>query len=169
MLISFLLLVLTDFTSDIQQEIDEIKCSPLRRREISKHMVLGKTSQIIIITTENAKAQRQKLIRETSNRFLGFHRYQRFYFSSIPITRIGFLVVWSRCDASRNSRMNLFWGCQAAAWLSTISLLLLAFLVNVSHTLSFPILHGQSSSRGALLCPSYLIQGSGLSRLLCGT
>lgn len=132
-------------------------------------MALGTTSQIIIITTETEKAQGQKLIKENFNRFLGFPLYQRFYFSSFPITHVGLLVVRSRCDASRNSRMNLFWGCQAAAWPSTISLLLLAFLVNVSHTLSFPILHGQSSSRGALLCPSYLIQGLGLSRLLCGT
>lgn len=168
MLISFLPLVLTDFTSDIQQEIDKIKCSPLRHRQISKHMALGTTS-LIIITTETAKAQGQKLIKENRIHFLGFPRYQRFYFSSLPITHVGLLVVQSWCDASRNSRMNLFWGCQAAAWPSTISLLLLAFLVNVSHTLSLPILHGQSSSRGALLCPSYLIQGSGLSRLLCGT
>lgn len=57
MLISFLPLVLTDFTSDIQQEIDEIKCSPLRRRQISKHMALGTTSQIIIIPTETTKAR----------------------------------------------------------------------------------------------------------------
>lgn len=110
MLISFLPLVLTDFTSDIQQEIDKIKCSPLRHRQISKHMALGTTS-LIIITTETAKAQGQKLIKENRIHFLGFPRYQRFYFSSLPITHVGWwsgagvtpvgIPVWTSFGAAR--------------------------------------------------------------------
>lgn len=49
--------------------------------------------------------------------------------------------------------------CQAEAWPSIISLLSPAFSVNVSHILSFPILHSHTVSRRVLLCPSCLKQG----------